>query len=169
MRAIYGDSVATSGQFAISDINRLVGSIDFDKSEVDGSIPQRFARQLDLRGEAFAIRERHQILSYRRLDALSNQIANIELSTVSEDAATESLALTEASYSNGAVSIVQLIDAQNNHLQAQLARANANYNYLLSSIIMERYIGYFFLLRSDEENQIFLQRFIEFQITNRQQ
>jgi acyl-coenzyme A synthetase/AMP-(fatty) acid ligase/thioesterase domain-containing protein/acyl carrier protein len=76
MPAIYGDPVATSGQFAISDINRLVGSIDFDKSEVEGSIAERFARQIDLRGDTFAVRERHEVLSYRALDELSNQLAN---------------------------------------------------------------------------------------------
>lgn len=72
--------MATSGQFAISELNRLVGSIDFEKSEVEGSISQRFSRQVDIRGQAFAARDRGRTISYRRLDALSNQIANRLLS-----------------------------------------------------------------------------------------
>ncbi|MFK7845662.1 MAG: TolC family protein [Rhodothermales bacterium] len=94
---------------------------------------------------------------------LVNQIANIELSRVAESSAQQSLELTQSAYTSGAVNIVQLLDAQNNYLQAQLSRANANYNYLLTSLILERYLGYFFLLHSEEENQAFLQRFSDYQ------
>ena len=89
---------------------------------------------------------------------LVNQIANIEISKISEETAKEGLELTQNSYAEGAVSIIQLIDAQNNYLQAQLTRATANYNYLLTSIQLERIIGYFFLLNTSERNQDFIQR-----------
>lgn len=93
---------------------------------------------------------------------LINEIANIEISKVSEAAAKEALALTQASYSNGAVNIVQLLDAQNNYLSAQQAQITAVYNYLLSSIQLERYMGYYFLLHSAEENEAFLQAFYDY-------
>ena len=91
-----------------------------------------------------------------------NQIVNIELSEVSEKTAKESLELTQASYSNGAVTIIQLIDAQNNYLNAQLARTNAIYNYLVSALQVERFLGYYFLLNDKAENDKFTQRFLEF-------
>ncbi len=91
-----------------------------------------------------------------------NQISNIQLSKVSEETATESLELTQASYSSGSVNIVQLLDAQNNLLSARLARANATYNYLLNSLQLERFLGYYFLLNSDQENEAFKQRFFEY-------
>ncbi|MEH6535066.1 MAG: TolC family protein [Psychroserpens sp.] len=90
---------------------------------------------------------------------LINQIANIEISKVSEAAAKESLELTQVSYSNGAVNIVQLLDAQNNYLSAQQAQITAVYNYLLSSIQLERYLSHYFLLHSPEENLAFMQAF----------
>lgn len=93
---------------------------------------------------------------------LINQISNIELSKVSEATAKESLSLTQASYANGAVNIVQLIDAQNNYLNAQLAKANAVYNFLINSLQLERYIGYYFLLNSEADNNQFRQRFLTF-------
>lgn len=96
--------------------------------------------------------------------SIINQIANIELSKVSEETAKEALELTQTSYASGAVNLVQLIDAQTNYLQAQLARANAVYNYFLSSIQLERIIGYYFLLHTEAENQQFVQRFTEFMI-----
>lgn len=91
-----------------------------------------------------------------------NQISNIELSRVSEETAKESLDLTQTSYTNGAVTITQLIDAQRNYLQAQLSKANATYNYLIASIQLERYLGHYFLLNSDAENEAFIQRFNSF-------
>lgn len=93
---------------------------------------------------------------------LVNQISNIELSKVSEETAKESLDLSQTSYSNGAVNVVQLLDAQNNYLNAQLSRTNAVYNYLINVLQLERYLGYYFLLNSENENAKFRQRFLEF-------
>ncbi|MEW7290291.1 TolC family protein [Aquimarina sp. 2304DJ70-9] len=95
-----------------------------------------------------------------------NQIANIEISKVSEEAARESLDLTQNAYAQGAVPLIQLIDAQTNYLQAQLARATANYDYLLTSMQLERAIGYFFLMNTEASNQDFIRRANEF-ILNR--
>ena len=91
-----------------------------------------------------------------------NEITNIKLSNVSEETAKESLELTQTAYSSGAVTITELIDAQRNYLQAILSRSNATYNYLISSIQLERFIGRYFLLNTDAENQAFIQRFYEF-------
>ncbi|MEM1001135.1 MAG: TolC family protein [Bacteroidota bacterium] len=91
-----------------------------------------------------------------------NQIANIELSRVFEETAEETLDLTQTSYANGAVNIVQLLDAQNNYLQAQQASANATYNYLLSALQLERFLGSFFLLQTEQEKLQFMERFLEF-------
>ena len=93
---------------------------------------------------------------------LINQISNIELSKISEDTAREALDLTQTSYNNGAVNIVQLLDAQNNYLRTRLASNNAVYNYLIINLKLERYLGYFFLLNSEEDNQAFRQRFLDY-------
>ncbi|WP_282043613.1 TolC family protein [Winogradskyella flava] len=89
---------------------------------------------------------------------LVNQIANIEISKIAEETAKESLELTQNAYKEGAVPVIQLIDAQTNYLQTQLARATANYNYLITSMQLERAIGYFFLMHTEAENQEFIQR-----------
>ncbi|WP_108840613.1 TolC family protein [Aquimarina sp. Aq78] len=91
-----------------------------------------------------------------------NQIANIEISKVSEETARESLDLTQNAYAEGAVPLIQLIDAQTNYLQTQLASATANYNYLLTSMQLERAIGYFFLMNTEASNQDFIRRVNEF-------
>ena len=98
------------------------------------------------------------------LDIVS-QIANIKISIVAEEAAKESLELTQNAYKEGAVPVIQLIDAQTNFLQAQLASATANYSYLLGTMQLERAIGYFFLMNSDTDNQAFIQRINQYLFT----
>jgi outer membrane protein TolC len=98
---------------------------------------------------------------------LVNQVSNIELSKVSEQTAKESLDLSQSSYQEGAINFVQLIDAQNNYLNAQLSKANAVYNFLISAIQLERNIGYYFLLHSKEENEKFTERFQEYLLTKK--
>ena len=116
--------------------------------------------QLNLNQENLAL----SISANVRFNVLSviNQLSNIQLSEVSENSAKEALELTQVAYSSGSVNIIQLLDAQNNYLNAQLARTNAIYNFLISSLQLERSIGYFFLLHSDADNAAFRQRFLAF-------
>ncbi len=93
---------------------------------------------------------------------LVNEMSNINLSEVSEQTAKESLDLTMASYTNGAVNIVQLIDAQNNYINSQLAKANAIYNFLLNALQLERSMGSYFFLNSQAENDAFKAQFFDF-------
>lgn len=135
-----------------------------NKQNINRQIAQIQKEQLEINKDNFELNIERNI-NEAVLDII-NQIANIELSKISERTAKESLDLVQASYSNGAVPIVQLIDAQRNYLQAQQARANATYNYLLSSMKLERYLGKFFLLNTEAENQDFIRRFNEFLLTN---
>ncbi|MEM1321897.1 MAG: TolC family protein [Bacteroidota bacterium] len=98
---------------------------------------------------------------------LVNQVSNIELSKISEATAEEALELTQTAYSSGSVNIIQLIDAQNNFLNAQLQRASAVYNFLNSALQLERSLGYFFLLNSEDDNLEFRQRFLNFIAENK--
>ncbi len=97
---------------------------------------------------------------------LVNQIANIEISQVNLKFSKESLELSQNEYKNGVIPVIQLIDAQNNYVQAFLANATAKYNYLLVSMQLQRSIGFYFVLNTDAENQEFIQRAEEF-ILNR--
>ncbi|WP_412986666.1 TolC family protein [Pontimicrobium sp. IMCC45349] len=135
-----------------------------NKQNINKQIAEIQKEQLDINKDNFELNIERNI-NEAVLDII-NQIANIELSKISERTAKESLDLVQVSYSNGAVPIVQLIDAQRNYLQAQQSKANATYNYLLSSMQLERYLGQFFLLNTEAENQDFIRRFNAFLLTN---
>ena len=89
---------------------------------------------------------------------LINEIANIEISEVNMNFSEESLELSQAEYQNGAIPVIQLIDAQNNYLKAYLSNATSKYNFLLVSMQLQRALGAFFLINTDANNQDFIQR-----------
>ena len=62
------------------------------------------------------------------------------------------------SYSNGALSILSLLDAQNSKLQADQVEANALYDFFLDYISLERAVGTIDLLMSHQEREEMLQR-----------
>jgi len=97
---------------------------------------------------------------------LINEIANIEISEVNLNFSEESLNLSQAEYGNGAIPVIQLIDAQNNYLKAYLSNSTAKYNYLLVSTQLQRAIGFFFLMNTTKENQDFLERARQYIINN---
>jgi outer membrane protein TolC/ABC-type uncharacterized transport system substrate-binding protein len=100
---------------------------------------------------------------------LVNEMSNINLSEVSEQTAKESLELTKASYASGAVNIVQLIDAQNNYINSQLAKSNAIYNFLINALRLERSLGYYFFLNSKQDNDRFKSNFTQYLNKQRQE
>ncbi|MEM9362983.1 MAG: TolC family protein [Bacteroidota bacterium] len=130
----------------LNNINRQTALIQKDQLEIN-----RDNLELNI-----SVNVRNGVLN------LVNQMSNIELSKISEETASEALELTRASYSEGAVNIVQLLDAQNNFLNAQLARTNAVYNFLINALQLERFMGYYFILNTKEKNDEFRQRFFEF-------
>ncbi|MEM8926674.1 MAG: TolC family protein [Bacteroidota bacterium] len=130
----------------LNNINRQTALIQKDQLEINKD-------NLEL---SIAVNVRNGVLN------LVNQMSNIQLSKISEETAAEALELTRVSYSEGAVNIVQLLDAQNNFLDAQLDRANAVYNFLINALQLERFMGYYFLLNTKEKNDGFRQRFFEF-------
>jgi outer membrane protein TolC len=88
---------------------------------------------------------------------------NIDFTEDASVAANKALELTQDSYSEGTVSIVELIDAQNNALTSELAFINSEYNFLIEVLRLERLMGSFLLLRTPEENQEIVNKFLQFQ------
>ncbi|OHX64548.1 hypothetical protein NH26_23535 [Flammeovirga pacifica] len=89
---------------------------------------------------------------------LINEITNIEISRANMSIADKNLTLSQSEYTNGIIPVVQLIDAQNNYLEAKMSFSTAQYNYFIVSMQIQRAMGYFFLMNSKENNQDFLSR-----------
>ena len=106
-----------------------------------------------------------QTVSERTLGSLQRAVASyagIEQANVAAVAARKNLDLVTESYSQGAVQIVTLIDAQNASLAANEGASDAVYNFLIDLMNVERSIGQFDFLRSPREQADFMGRLEEY-------
>lgn len=103
--------------------------------------------KLILDNEVNLEREKVRIAAYNAISSYSA----IGLSQQSADTAQSNLSLVQASYSKGVVQIVDLLDAQNQALVADLVTANAIYDFLSDLVYFQRQVHQFdFLI--DPEN-----------------
>jgi outer membrane protein TolC len=79
--------------------------------------------------------------------------ASIELSRQAADAARKNYELVSDAYTQGVVSIIELIDAQNFFLVSEQVAANAVYDFIVDMIAVERASGRFWMFRTISEKE----------------
>ena len=82
----------------------------------------------------------------------------IDLSRIAADAANENLQMVTDAYERDAVSVTELIDAQDTALEANLAAADARYNFLLDFIDVLRAMSDFDILLDPGSREAWFQR-----------
>jgi outer membrane protein TolC len=82
--------------------------------------------------------------------------------TLAAEAAGKSLNVVQDAYTRGAVSILDLLDAQNSALVSEELAENAVYNFTIDFMSTERAVGAFYLQLSDEEAKAYLKRLQDF-------
>lgn len=95
-----------------------------------------------------------------RLEIAAASHAAITLTREAAEAAGRNLELVTDAYASGAVSITSLIDAQNAARTSAEAAANAVHDFLLDLMQVERAMGAFGALLSQEERAVFTERLI---------
>jgi len=85
------------------------------------------------------------------LENIRASYRNITLTREAEEAVVKNFEIVQDAYSKGAVTITQLLDAQNVAIAAQLNSANAVYIFLIDFLNMERASGSYYMLMTDEE------------------
>ncbi len=109
--------------------------------------------QLDIQKQA--TRERIEQNIRAALHATQASYANIDLSRTSASAARKNLDLVADAYRLGTVSIVDLLDAQNQSLQADLSANNAIHDFLIDVMNLQRASSQFdFLLPTAEQSEV---------------
>ena len=84
--------------------------------------------------------------------------AGIELAEASADAADRNLDLVTDAYEQGAASILDLLDGQNQALVAREVAATAVFNYLIDLMTVQRAVGQFDFFITPDQYQTFLGR-----------
>ncbi len=83
------------------------------------------------------------------------------------EAARKTIDLVTDAYSRGAVSILNLLDAQNAQLYANQLTIHAYYDFMITYFQLQRALGQFDLLMTPEKRDEFLQKLIQFMETTR--
>ena len=120
----------------------------------------RELHQLSTRRESVAERIEQRVRSALHIAGASR--VGIQLSNAAAAAAMKNLDLVIDGYSRGVLDILDLLDAQNAALNAELAAANAVYDFLVDLIEVERAIGGFYLFVSRSEREDWFNRLQEY-------
>jgi outer membrane protein TolC len=117
---------------------------------------QDFEELSRLRFERASSAERIEQRIRSALHGAGASFAGIRLAEQAAEAAGNNLELVTDSYSRGAVSIIDLLDAQNSFLVADEAAENALYDFLIDLMEVERSVGrVYFLMEPGEREKLF--------------
>jgi outer membrane protein TolC len=92
---------------------------------------------------------------------MGSSYMNIGLSAEAARAAAENLELVRNAYAQGAVSIIELLDAQNAALAADEAAAIAVYVFAANHARVQRAVGRYDFFMTDAEREAYFQRLDE--------
>jgi outer membrane protein TolC/ABC-type uncharacterized transport system substrate-binding protein len=116
----------------------------------------------ELRLERDTAAERVELRIRTALFAVASTFPAIELAQEAAEAGRKNLELVTDSYSRGAVSIIDLLDAQNASLRADAFAANAIYDFLIDLVELQRSANNFDFFRSDEGRREWFERLAAF-------
>ena len=155
VQAQYLDSIDASGLGSGSDFDALndwnislSGSLPLFSGGARRAALSRSSLQKQQLGLLYAAAEERVEESIRAaFHAAQSSYINIDFSQRGAQAARENLALVSDAYGQGTVSIVELLDAQNQSLAASLSANNAVHDFLIDVMQLQRAAGQFdFLL-----------------------
>ncbi len=116
--------------------------------------------ELSLRRTALAQRLEQRVRS--TLHRAGASFPAIELTEQAAAAAAGNLEIVADAYSQGAASIVQLLDAQNSALVSKLQQANATYDFLIDLVQLERAMGRLDFFQTKESQDQFFKHLSRF-------
>ncbi len=86
-----------------------------------------------------------------QLHAAAAAYQQITLSTLAAEASSKNFELVSDAYARGTVTVIELLDAQDTSLTASAAEAESLYNFLITIMALQRSVGGFDFLLTEEE------------------
>jgi outer membrane protein TolC len=116
------------------------------------AVRRQSSEELDqLRFEHASVAEKLEQQIRSRIYVVGAAFAAIEQTRLASEAANKSLKVVQDSYAQGMVSILDLLDAQNQALVSGELASNAIYDFIIEMMTAERALGKFYLQMSDED------------------
>ncbi len=150
----------------IEDLNWSIG-LGASVPIITGGKRQAFYQQssIELQGLEYERRNLINLLEQRvrsKMELVGASYANIEQSNAAAQASKRNFDVVQDSYSQGVVSIIQLIDGQNAYLESQFLAVNSIYQFVIDVLNVERSIGLFYTLSSPEQRDDYFRRLDDF-------
>ncbi|MEO1714363.1 MAG: TolC family protein [Bacteroidota bacterium] len=96
------------------------------------------------------------------LEQVNASYNNIRLTKSAAEAAEKNIIIVQDYYKSGQVNVITLVDAQNSLLGAKINATNAVYQFMIDYFSLQRSVGNYNILSTPEQNEAFLQRFLNF-------
>lgn len=125
-------------------------------------IRQHDAQLAELRAQRASVEQRIEQRTRSAVPLAGASYAGIALAEEAATAAGQNLSLVTDAYARGAVSIVELIDAQQAHHISQEVAANAVFDFMIDFLGAQRSAGCIFLLLSPAENAALFARVVTY-------
>ena len=131
------------------------GARKFEKDKAKVSLYQMKNQQKDVNN----ILEVQVRANMEKVNASYN---NIRLTKSAATSAEKNIEIVTNLYQSGQVDVITLVDAQNSLLGAQLNATNAAYQFMIDFFALQRSIGKYTFLSTEEQQAEFIQRYLEF-------
>jgi outer membrane protein len=124
---------------------------------------QKASLQLDqYQTQRNAVAQKIELRIRAAMEEVKAKYFAIQQTRLEQEAAQKTMGIVTDAYSRGAVSILNLLDAQNVSLRADQVAANAVYDFFVAYMQFQRAVGRFDLLMAAGEREEFMQRLMRF-------
>lgn len=131
------------------------GSRKFQKEKTEVGLYQLQDQQKDIRNLL-------ELQVRANLELVNASYNNIRLTRSAAEAAAKNIVIVQDLYKSGQINVVTLVDAQNSLLGAQINATNAAFQFMIDFFALQRSMGNYTILATQEQNDAFFQRFLNF-------
>lgn len=96
------------------------------------------------------------------LETVGASFSRMRLSNTAAEASKQNYKIVQDAYTAGQSNVTNLIDAQNNALQTELAAINAIYTFIIDFLTLERSIGFYNFLATPAQREAFFKEATDF-------
>jgi outer membrane protein TolC/diadenosine tetraphosphatase ApaH/serine/threonine PP2A family protein phosphatase len=151
-----GQSGVGAGPQAGEDLNDWSVGIQATLPLFSGGLKKANVSQADyelrqLKALRISTAERIEEQVRNQLHAAQAAYQQIELSANAADASRKNFELVSDAYARGTVTVIELLDAQDTSLAASASAAESLYNFLITITVLQRAVGGYDFLRSEQE------------------
>lgn len=134
----------------------------FNGMNTTAQIEQQDIELKQIKIQEKSIEEKISLGIRSEMENLKAKNFGVKQSQIQVEAANKTLKIVSDSYSRGAVSILFLLDAQSAALNAQVISTNSLYDLFISYMQLQRAVGQYDVLLTNEERESFLNDMINF-------